>query len=218
MKELVRERDTNWYVVSKWVRKREGGRDTLRRRDRVRERDTKWERDGYWDGVERVKPKKAIGEKKREERKNEKNSKSVSVETSKTAQTVLKKKLFLKNISPLLRTIFQTKSKCGGNLRSNLCSLFHPCCCCCCFRVDKLTVARCLCTYLLELGGFKPFHKLSNYHLHKIWLGLLMKFLFWPLEWWWIAEISFVRCQFMPQEVDKLNFMRLAWPDSSHSW
>ena len=74
MKELVRERDTNWYVVSKWVRKREGGRDTLRRRDRVRERDTKWERDGYWDGVERVKPKKAIGAKKKEKKERTKKT------------------------------------------------------------------------------------------------------------------------------------------------
>ena len=77
------------------MRKREGGRDTLRRRDRVRERDTKWEREMVIEMASSVwSLKKRSERKKREERKNEKNSKSVSVETSKTAQTVLKKKLF----------------------------------------------------------------------------------------------------------------------------
>ena len=82
------------------MRKREGGRDTLRRRDRVRERDTKWERDGYWDGVERVKPKKAIGAKKKRRKKERKKLKiSFSRNVENGANSFEKNTFFEKHFS-----------------------------------------------------------------------------------------------------------------------
>ena len=73
------------------MRKREGGRDTLRRRDRVRERDTKWEREMVIEMASSV-----WSLKKRSERKKEKKERTKKTQNQFQSKRRKRRKQFWK--------------------------------------------------------------------------------------------------------------------------